>query len=368
MPALANDLKVHIVVPPAAGTAPRLDFLDAVRGIAALLVILHHCLEEFIPTYSTWAASHISLGQVGVFAFFVVSGFVIPMSLQRSGSISRFWGNRFFRLYPLYCFCLACVVLTFLAHVSARGVSYENFGRSLAANLTMLPQLFGSPNLLSVFWTLNLELVFYFLCTAIWLAGFLRRPYLLLWMAALGYVLMNLAGVLVLHRPVSGDDMALLVTAFGGAAFYQYFAGRLSLRKLLIAMCPMALSILLCLWLRYARYPKAHELGFGTFRSDIVSFACGWALFLGFFLTRARRSSKVMIWLGKISYSTYLTHAVLLMFFSRAMNFWFGTALLITSTLLLSSITFRYIETPCIRFHKRLSATPRYERGTPNET
>ncbi len=359
MPVLANDVKVHTVVSPAAGTAPRLDFLDAVRGIAALLVILHHCFDHFVRGYSEWASHHLSLGPVGVFAFFVVSGFVIPMSLQRSGSLTGFWGNRVFRLFPLYWFCLICVGLTFVTHAAVLEVPDSHFIHSFAANLTMLPQVFGSPNLLSVFWTLNLELVFYFLCTAIWLAGFLRQSYLLLWMAALGYVSVNLAGILVVHRPISGDDMALIVTAFAGAAVYQYFQGELPLRKLLIGMVPMALSLMLCLWLRHVRYPKAYEQNLGTIRSEMVSIVCGWALFVGFYLLRKRRIPKVVIWLGKISYSTYLTHAVLLMFFPRTMNFWLGTGLLTTSTLLFSSLTFRYIETPCIKFHKRLSAPPK---------
>jgi peptidoglycan/LPS O-acetylase OafA/YrhL len=68
----------------------RYGFIDAIRGIAACLVLLQHALYQsgilgdpsagkltgFIPNW-------LELGETGVVAFFLVSGFVIPLSLER---------------------------------------------------------------------------------------------------------------------------------------------------------------------------------------------------------------------------------------------------------------------------------------------
>ena len=52
---------------------------------------------------------HIDLGKYGVLLFFLVSGYVIPMSLERHGSLRRFWIGRLFRIYPAYLAAIALV-------------------------------------------------------------------------------------------------------------------------------------------------------------------------------------------------------------------------------------------------------------------
>ena len=76
----------------------RWEFLDAVRGLAALLVVLQHSPMRF-------GKDHLSYGLAGVVAFFLVSGFIIPVSLERYASLPRFWSGRILRIVPLYYFC-----------------------------------------------------------------------------------------------------------------------------------------------------------------------------------------------------------------------------------------------------------------------
>jgi peptidoglycan/LPS O-acetylase OafA/YrhL len=79
--------------------AKRLAWLDALRGIAALCVVFDHL------TYSVFQPVHDSVyqwfnpGQYGVFVFFLVSGYIVPASLERKGSIRSFWVSRVWRLY-----------------------------------------------------------------------------------------------------------------------------------------------------------------------------------------------------------------------------------------------------------------------------
>ncbi len=91
----------------------RIEFLDHVRGVAILGVMLFHAVEaSFGPTI--WHEGPVwlrptSLGSLGVAMFFVVSGFCIHTSHVGSGEtgFSRFFLRRFFRIYPPYLFALA---------------------------------------------------------------------------------------------------------------------------------------------------------------------------------------------------------------------------------------------------------------------
>ena len=97
-----------------AGTPSRLDFLDALRGIAALLVVVQHVGERYIGWIPGFAATWFSFGRFGVTIFFLVSGFVIPYAFEKENAVRSFWIKRFFRLYPLYWLSLG---LTLIAHI-----------------------------------------------------------------------------------------------------------------------------------------------------------------------------------------------------------------------------------------------------------
>src|SRR5436190_4062549 len=82
--------------------AGRLEFLDTVRGVAALVVALQHTSEQVWPQILGWSHTWFRPGEFGVLAFFLCSGFIIPASLEKRGRLGEFWIGRFFRLWPLY--------------------------------------------------------------------------------------------------------------------------------------------------------------------------------------------------------------------------------------------------------------------------
>ncbi len=86
----------------------RFDFIDSARGIAALAVIAEHLYEARSPWFYTFSQTGFSLGAFGVTLFFLVSGFIIPVSIEKAG-LKRFWIARVFRLYPLYWLSLGLV-------------------------------------------------------------------------------------------------------------------------------------------------------------------------------------------------------------------------------------------------------------------
>ncbi len=88
--------------------------LDDLRGVAILSVVLYHyffyVFKSDVTTENTFIhnfgmfTNFFNLGAFGVSLFFLVSGFVIPMSLKNSSTkiIIDFFIKRFFRLYPTY--------------------------------------------------------------------------------------------------------------------------------------------------------------------------------------------------------------------------------------------------------------------------
>lgn len=164
----------------------RLQGLDGLRGVAALAVVTYHYLyhaPEIYPQLGTpvwWAR----VGVEGVRLFFVISGFVIFMSL--TGSTLRVFAiRRFIRLYPIY-WVAAALTFTVVAIVGLPGG--EVGGWDALVNITMIHRYVGVPSIEPAYWTLAIELAFYVQCAALWRLGLLtsrRLPVTLFaWFAA----------------------------------------------------------------------------------------------------------------------------------------------------------------------------------------
>ena len=80
---------------------PRYEVLDGLRGVAALMVIVFHCFETYVPTFGTQIVNH---GYLGVDFFFALSGFVIGYAYDDRWDRMTTWGyfkRRLTRLHPM---------------------------------------------------------------------------------------------------------------------------------------------------------------------------------------------------------------------------------------------------------------------------
>lgn len=80
---------------------PRYAILDGLRGVAALVVILFHGFETYIPFFGT---QHINHGYLAVDFFFVLSGFVIGYAYDDRWDRMSTWSffkRRLIRLHPM---------------------------------------------------------------------------------------------------------------------------------------------------------------------------------------------------------------------------------------------------------------------------
>ena len=142
----------------------RVKELDGLRGLAILSVVLFHYTTRFDQIYGhTHLPFSFSYGHYGVQLFFMLSGYVIYLSIQNIDLTYDFIVKRFSRLYPAY---WVSIMLTFLI-VSAFGLpGRESSLLDAIINFTML-QDFLSSKLLTIhhvdgaYWTLSRFIVFY---------------------------------------------------------------------------------------------------------------------------------------------------------------------------------------------------------------
>ncbi len=187
----------EVASPPAsAPVRRRLEALDGLRLIAALMVVFHHYVgfggsseasknawakpvDAVFPTAS-WLASY---AWTGVEFFFIISGFVICMS-SWGRSLGDFFTSRVVRLYPAYWFAvLATTAVVTLWPV----VLHPPAMKDVLLNLTMLHESFRVGSVDAVYWTLWVEIRFYLLFVlVVWKGVTYRRVVLFcaLWTVA----------------------------------------------------------------------------------------------------------------------------------------------------------------------------------------
>ena len=95
---------------------PHLLLLDALRGVAALIVLCYHCFEGFATSVVNQGCNH---GYLAVDFFFILSGFVIGYAYDdrlRDGSVptGMFFRRRLVRLHPMVVFGAVFGLLCFI--------------------------------------------------------------------------------------------------------------------------------------------------------------------------------------------------------------------------------------------------------------
>ena len=151
----------------------RLMILDGLRTIAILLVLLFHYYSRYknnLYEYSFNIPVFIEYGYLGVQLFFIISGFVITLSLYKTHRFTVFIKNRFIRLLPAM---VICATITFLfKNLFDNENLFEN-----SKNITnlLISITFINPDLVNLFthtnlnyidgayWSLWVEISFYFI-------------------------------------------------------------------------------------------------------------------------------------------------------------------------------------------------------------
>ena len=155
-----------------APVSTRFVFVDGLRGLAALSVVLFHVYyKNLVPMtgYEFPEPVHSLLrnGNLGVHVFFVISGFVIAQSIRGEHVTARFVGwfalRRSLRLDPPYWATIAAMIaLTFVSnHLQHDRSLPMPTPAAVLAHLAYAQSFLGYPQIVGVFWTLCFEIQFY---------------------------------------------------------------------------------------------------------------------------------------------------------------------------------------------------------------
>ncbi len=303
-------------IPRAEGHA-RLAFIDTLRAVAILLVFVRHATEVFVPPGHGGRLLYrlggtFTFGTLGVIVFFAISGFLIPSSLhgpKLAGSV-RYVISRVFRLYPAYA---VSVIPSAFSHFWLGGAAFS--WHQVGLNFTMVPRLFGGTLANGAYWTLEVELAFYLICLVLFLGGLLREGFCLAAITLVTFLVFQSSQQTffdgLFNPTLSGTafffNLNIAVLFWGAVARLWWEGARLNAATALVFWGFAAFWIVwrpACLLVLFA----THQMdGFDT--KIISAYSLGMAIFLAAALHGGLRN-RVMLWIGRISYSFYLLHGV----------------------------------------------------------
>ncbi|WP_298918710.1 acyltransferase [uncultured Algimonas sp.] len=333
-------------------TPSRLDHVQALRGLAAMLVLLAHLAlierrslaDPFLPVSMEW-------GMMGVDLFFVISGFIMVFVTRDwrggGGGVPEFLFARATRIYPLYWVVTAALLLVWVVRPDLVFSSSPNDPQWL--NTLLLVPSAAYP-LLEVGWTLVYEMMFYVLFALIlFLPAKVRPAGLAVWAAAVivGHVGgWQAAGALAFHlfSPLTLEFLAGTAVAL----IYLRMRGNRTVAFALVLAGLAGLAV----WFFIGG--AFQDQGARVLRLTLP--ACALLLGAAWLDRHGATAPAFAVRLGDWSYSLYLTHLLSLVLVEKL----WGLAGLeglpapvflivaVGTALVIAALTYRLIEKPLI--------------------
>ncbi|MFT4802873.1 MAG: peptidoglycan/LPS O-acetylase OafA/YrhL [Psychroserpens sp.] len=159
----------------------RISILDGFRAIAIISVMLYHYFSRWIPPNNEFSLypyndlyDHFNLGKLGVQFFFIISGFVIYFTLEKTEYFTSFWQKRLIRLLPSM-IVASFITLIFCILFDKNKIfpgshSISNFIPSFSfVNPSIFNEIFGTnlDYISGSYWSLWPEIQFYFFVSLI---------------------------------------------------------------------------------------------------------------------------------------------------------------------------------------------------------
>jgi peptidoglycan/LPS O-acetylase OafA/YrhL len=347
----------------------RLSVLDSYRAIAALAVVAHHYfygwssanVNEVLTPIPGFVDNPVFVhGELGVQFFFMISGFVISLTLEKTSTIYQFAVKRFARLFPAMLFCAS---MTFLL---ARALGIAPF--SAVTTIDFLPSLtFMDPRVINglfgldsdyisaVYWSLFVEVKFYFLAAVLY---FWRPKQLFVSFTALMSIC---AVVLVIAQRLDMSNVQFVLYGAFFPMYAWYFVAGIGFYELFRNPSNDQGPVLVIVLLSYV----INAIMYGTAESSLASavyvaalIAICYGLFWMLLYKPYLAATSKLTWLSSVgvaSYSLYLIHESIGVSLIRSIELLIGgnvlvQFLVILLAILFSSLTYRWIETPARRF------------------
>lgn len=286
----------------------RIREIDLLRFVSAVLVVLFHLAfrghaqGDMSSLPYPWLAPVAQLGHLGVYLFFMISGFVILMSAR--DDLVGFVISRATRLYPAF---WVCCTLTFVTILAIGAPRFSASWLRYVGNMSMMGEFIGVPNLDGVYWSIFVEIRFYLLMALLIAFRQIRNIEAFMW-AWMVLVLLQWWLPIRFIQHVFITEYASFFIA--GALFYKVYQGGWTRGRI----AQMAICLLMSL---------QHVLsGLGGFEAYYNTHQSAWPVALilvGFHAVMwcvAMRKTGLLArkdWssLGALTYPLYLLHQVI---------------------------------------------------------
>lgn len=275
------------------------DGIQALRGLAALAVLLHHfsVMVSKEKYYGAVLLQDIFMnGYRGVDLFFVISGFIMMSIIYEKKSNSEFinfLAARIIRIYIPYwiVFCTMTISYFIFPMVVQGGYSFDF--NIFIKNILLLPRADITSYVPVVAWTLSFEMFFYFLISLIFLVN-------TKWFWGI-FVIWQSACLVSLFSMIEFDTGAGIVTNYLNIAFGVGIVSFLLQKKYQnkIQKIPFLPAIFLISLIIMAADSRLKSV----FSELILLVTMG--LIVTVF---AQSKQRTLEWVGKVSYSLYLVH------------------------------------------------------------
>jgi peptidoglycan/LPS O-acetylase OafA/YrhL len=361
-----------------AGTINHISGLDGLRGTAAMLVLLAHLSNEGLHL-----APGVDLGGIGksgVYLFFVLSAFLLSTQIRVAGFgkittwsyLHMYFEARILRIWPLFiAVCLFCLVTTWYGVPVLVPMDQAAFIETL-----MLQR--GDHHL----WTIPVEFKFYFILPVVMLVltGLLKNH---TWLCAIASIFMAALLFALTQRIADGTDPMPFLGIFlaGVAANYLAVAFKKTSEQSLNVRRGWEVAAFLCLAGYVCTIPSVYSVLSDTaydrnaFHNAHILYCLLWSItvlgiLLGTGQLRRILDSKPLVFLGKISYSLYLWHLIVVYLVGPFSHYrlesilhWYGLSKYIASwstligTILIATASYYLIERPVLSWRKRHHVT-----------
>lgn len=310
----------------------RVEELDALRGIAIIMVVLFHYFYRYGQLYSSDDMVDVAkYGHLGVELFFIISGFVIFYSLIHADSLKRFWVGRAARIIPAYWFSV--VVIFTLTHIFGLPGREAGVGDMLV-NLTLLQEYAGFKHVDGVYWSLTIEITFYF-----WVSIFLLR------FPSAAKVMFIIYPIFLICFYVIDPDMnsrfqKIFLVKYGALLFAGICYSNIHREKFITVSI---FVLIMCMVVNSLSYNGVELAVVYTFHCIMLAVALKKAQYL---------LIKPLMYFGGISYSLYLIHQNIGYMILNGMEqaglpHWVVVAVIFPCMVIVADLMVRFIERPC---------------------